>query len=100
MDFGTKLRHLRMEAHLSQRDLAAAVEMDTAYLSRIETGAHQYSPSVETIKKFVDALKLPQGKSDELYLTAGRIPPDVESALLTSPGLLPKVRRMAQKSAA
>jgi transcriptional regulator with XRE-family HTH domain len=100
MNFGTKLKHLRMEAHLSQRALAEAVGMDTAYLSRIETGAHTFAPTVDTIGKFVAALKLHTAKADELYIAAGRIPPDVESALLASPDLLPKVRRMAQRSAA
>lgn len=100
MDFGTKLKHFRMEAHLSQRELAAAVGMDTAYLSRIETGSLGYAPTVDTINKFITALELPRAKADELFLAAGRIPPDVESALLAAPNLLPKVRRMAQRSAA
>jgi transcriptional regulator with XRE-family HTH domain len=100
MNFGTKLKHLRMEAHLSQTALAAAVDMDTAYLSRIETGALPYSPTVETITKLVRALKLHTAKADELFIAAGRIPPDVEEALLSTPDLLPKVRRMAQRRAA
>lgn len=100
MDFGTKLKHLRMEAHLSQRELAAAVGMDTAYLSRIETNTHAYPPNAETIAKFVRALKLHTLKADELYVAAGRVPPDVESALLTYPDLLQKVRQMAQRKAA
>lgn len=93
MDFGTRLKHLRMEAHLSQRALAEMVGMDFSYLSRIETGALGYNLTVESIRKFVRALKVNGQVADELYLAAGRIPPDIERAILTTPGLLTLLRR-------
>jgi transcriptional regulator with XRE-family HTH domain len=100
MDFGTLLRNRRMEAHLSQRALATRINMEEAYLSRIENNKHPSLPTVETIQKFIDALDLPQHKADEMFVTAGRIPPDVEESLLSAPDLLSKVRRMAQRRAA
>ena len=38
MDFGTHIRNIREEKQLLLRQLAAAVDMDVAYLSKIERG--------------------------------------------------------------
>lgn len=79
---------------VSQKALAEILEMDNAYLSRVEGDANGCLPSVPTIQRIVKALDLNQSESDELYLLANKLPPDVEIKLITKPHLLNKVRRL------
>ncbi|MHC4936301.1 MAG: helix-turn-helix domain-containing protein [Planctomycetota bacterium] len=53
--FGSSLRQLREMAGLSLRALALAVEMDPAYLSRIETGKTK-RPTRATVERLASAL--------------------------------------------
>lgn len=61
---GTRLRVLREEAGLSQRDLVADTSVTAAYLSRIETG-NRY-PTLDVLREFAARL----GVSPE-YLERG-----------------------------
>jgi len=94
MTFGRKLKSLRGVRVISQRDLAAALDMDTGYLSRIETDATGSLPSAVTIQRIVAALDLSRAEADELFVLANKLPPDVEIKLITKPRLLDKVRRL------
>lgn len=93
MTFGDKLKRLRGGRAVSQRALALALNVDAAYLSRVESSAAAYTPNVETIQRIAKALKLTRDEADELYVLANKLPPDVEGKLLSKPGLFEKVRR-------
>jgi HTH-type transcriptional regulator, competence development regulator len=69
-DFGAAIRRLRRDRGLSQREVAGAVPMSSANLSRIEMG-DQGPPSDEVIVRLADAL---DAEADELLLVAGRRP--------------------------
>jgi transcriptional regulator with XRE-family HTH domain len=94
MTFGYKLKSLRGARVVSQGALAEALEVDQAYLSRVENDMNGCLPSIPTIQKIVKALNLSQSESDELYLLANKLPPDVETMLITKPHLLNKLRKL------
>jgi transcriptional regulator with XRE-family HTH domain len=93
MTFGNKLKRLRGGRAVSQKELAFALNVDAAYLSRVESSAAKYTPNVETIQRITKALKLSRDEADELYVLANKLPPDVENKLLSRPQLFEKVRR-------
>lgn len=94
MTFGRKLRSLRGAGGVSQRQLAELLDMDTAYLSRIENDVPNHLPSVVTIQRMAKALDLNTAEADELYILANKVPPDVQIKLITKPHLLNKVRKL------
>lgn len=54
---GQRIRQLRKEKGLSQRDIERATSMKSAYTSRVETG--RTVPSVASLERFASALSVP-----------------------------------------
>lgn len=79
---------------MSQRVLAQALDMDPAYLSRIESDTANHLPGVETIQRIIKALSLDRSDADQMFVLAKKLPPDVESKLISRPLLLDKVRKL------
>jgi len=75
--FGARLRELRIQAHLTQRELAEKAGIDFTYLSKIENGALP-PPSDKVILRLADILNVDR---DELIQLAGKIPPDIAQML-------------------
>ena len=65
---GVRLRQLRRQTKLTQREVAERVPMSAANLSRVENG-DQGPPSDETIERLARALN---ADADELLALAGR----------------------------
>jgi transcriptional regulator with XRE-family HTH domain len=88
---GLRIRSLRLEAKLSQRDLAHRVErrlkdedrggFDFTYLSKIEND--RLVPSAAVILALASELK---GNSDELLALADKAPTDISDMLKRSEG--------------
>lgn len=79
LTLGTKLKQLRREANLSLRELAAKVEMDFTYLSKIENDkTDNRPPSEEKIKALARAFGV---KDDELLALANRFPDDMKEKI-------------------
>jgi len=76
-EFGVRLRQLRKQAGLTQRELAERVNIDFTYLSKIESGAMP-PPSEKVISQLAEALNTDK---DELIILAGRIPSDIAEIL-------------------
>ena len=76
-EFGVRLRELRIQARLTQRELADRVNIDFTYLSKIENGVLP-PPSERVILQLTEALN---ADKDELITLAGRIPPDIAQIL-------------------
>lgn len=91
-DFGKRLRELRLQRAMTQRDLADTVSarlrqddqgtFDFTYLSKIENG-RMPPPSTTTILKLAEVL---HANADELLALAGKAPPDLGEALKQSQG--------------
>ena len=56
--FGANLRHFRNEKGLSQRDLYALCNIDTAEISRMENG--EVNVTLNTLAQLAEALDIPE----------------------------------------
>jgi len=86
-EFGTRLRELRRQAGMTQKELAGKVGIDFTYLSKIENGVMP-PPSEKVILKLVEVLN---ADKDELITLAGRVPADI-AKLLSDRGALQLLR--------
>lgn len=68
MDFGSRVRELRVGKDLSQRDFADRIQMDFTYLSKIENGKVE-PPSEEKIRRMAREL---DADPEELLALAGK----------------------------
>ncbi|MFQ5996000.1 MAG: tetratricopeptide repeat protein [Dehalococcoidales bacterium] len=75
--FGKRLRELRIQAQLTQRELAEKIGVDFSYLSKIENGVLP-PPSEKVILELAEVLNADR---DELIISAGRIPADIAEML-------------------
>lgn len=55
--FGAVLRSTRLEAHLSQEELAARANLDRTFVSMVERGTRK--ATLQTAKQLADALDIP-----------------------------------------
>jgi len=72
MEIGHRVRELRKQKHLTQRQLAQMANINFTYLSKIENGRLSHTPSVATLRDLAYALGV-----DELELLqlANKLPP-------------------------
>lgn len=80
MEFGAFIRRSREVREISLRELASKLDVSFTYLSKIENGVMP-APSNDLIEKLINALSI-QSYKDEVYLSAERLPPDLEAALI------------------
>jgi len=75
MKLGERIKELRKQRCLTQRQLAELIGVDFTYLSKIENERLGYTPSTKTIHNLAKALE-----TDELELLelAGKVPPSME----------------------
>jgi transcriptional regulator with XRE-family HTH domain len=93
MDFGRRLRDLRKQKNISQRDLAAQVGIDFTYLSKIE-GGRLAPPSEEVIRHFAQILEIDE---NELINLAGKVPKDLKAVLEESPQAVELLRVLSER---
>lgn len=74
MDFGSKVRELRIGKRLTQRELAEQLGVDFSYISKIENKKVDHPPSTELIQKIAVTL---EADSEELLDLAGKFDQDV-----------------------
>ena len=71
--FGQRVKRLRRERDLTQRQVAAALGLDFTYLSKVENGRGE-PPSEETVRKLATILGTDE---EELLALAGRVPAEL-----------------------
>ena len=91
MTFGQRLRALRIERRLNQKDLAAAAGIDVTYLSKLEN-ARLDPPAEETIRRLAGSLEV---EPTELLLLAHKVPSDLKPIITASP-MVPRFLRAAR----
>lgn len=99
MDFGTCLRHWRLEADLSQRELARRADLNFSYLSKIEAGLVP-PPSDDKVRALVAALTRSESEAERFLSLAreSRIPGEVvKAALIRNPGVGALLRRIQHR---
>lgn len=89
--FGRYLRQVRLSRGVSQSDLAKALGIHNAYLSRVENGDNR-TPLAGTVIKMAEILE----QDVDLFLcVAGRIDPLIVRFLHTHPGVCRQLREHA-----
>ncbi len=76
MDFGSRVRELRIAKKFTQRQLADQLKIDFTYLSKIENGKLDHMPSEEVIKKLAQSLDANLEDLLDLASRGGKIDPD------------------------
>jgi transcriptional regulator with XRE-family HTH domain len=80
MTFGSLLRKLRYQEDIGIKKLAAKIDVDYAYLSRIENDKIKPSErAIEKISKYFNYSK------DELMILGDKIPEDIRTILKENP---------------
>jgi transcriptional regulator with XRE-family HTH domain len=79
VDFGERLRSLRLSRGASQRDLASKAGLDPTYVSKVERGAYR-PPKVSTIRRIARALALDPPDERALLAASGRLPAETSPA--------------------
>ena len=92
--FGERLRELRKAKGLSLRDLAAVIEIDFTYLSKLELGISPYSPSAWLIHELASAL---EADENELINLAGKVPSELKEMMKGNPLLTQLVWVLSQR---
>jgi len=80
MSFGSLLRQLRYSQNIGIKKLAANLDIDYAYLSRVEND--KLRPSEKVIGKVSEYFKYDR---DELMLLGEKIPEDIKKILQDNP---------------
>ncbi len=80
MTIGKLLRKLRKEKGVGIKEMAKTLDLNYTYISKIENS--KAMPSSEVLNKISNYFDYNQ---DELLLSAGRIPKDIEEILKNNP---------------
>jgi transcriptional regulator with XRE-family HTH domain len=93
MTFGERIRQLRKEKNLSQRDLATKVGVNFTYISKIENEKLDFGdyPSEELIRKLAKALR---ADADELLILAEKIPEGIKKRVMERPDVFRKLAKL------
>ena len=89
--FGEKVRQLRRERGVSQKDMAAAIGVSAAYLSALEHG-RRGQPTWVTVQKIIGYFNIIWDEAEELLLLAETSNP---RAVIDTSGLSPKATELA-----
>jgi len=86
VEFGSRVRSLRLAKAMTQKELADKIGVDFTYTSKIEAGL---VPPEERVLKLAEVLGV---KADELLQLAKMVPGDIKQVLTDRPGM-PEVLR-------
>ena len=91
---GERIRQIRKDRNLTQRELADLVGINFTYLSRVENDRldDDQTPREETILRIASALN---ADPDELLLLARRIPNGYRERILSQPNVFRKLLNLS-----
>ena len=97
MAFSERVRQLRKERNLSQRDLATKVGVNFTYISKIENEKLDFGdyPSEDLIGKLAKAL---HADTDELLILARKIPEAIKKRVMDRPDVFRKLAKLDDES--
>ena len=84
MQFGERVRQLRTQRRLTQRDLAKRIGVSDTYISKVENENLHFGdyPSEKFIHKLADAL---DAEEEELLLLADKVPAEIRKRVRQRP---------------
>ncbi len=94
---GQRIREIRKDRNLTQRELADRVGINFTYLSRVENDRldDEQTPREETLQKIAKALNT---DADELLLLARRIPDAFRDRILSKPGIFRRILNLSDSA--
>lgn len=94
---GQRIREIRKQRNLTQRELAERVGINFTYLSRVENDRldDEQTPREETLTKIAKALST---DADELLLLARRIPDSFRDRILSKPGIFRRILKLSDSA--
>ncbi|MCP4511957.1 MAG: helix-turn-helix transcriptional regulator [Fuerstiella sp.] len=94
---GQRIREIRKQRNLTQRELAERVGINFTYLSRVENDRldAEQTPREETLQKIAKALR---ADPDELLLLARRIPDAFRDRILAKPGIFRRILKLSDNA--
>ena len=94
---GQRIREIRKQRNLTQRELAERVGINFTYLSRVENDRldAEQTPREETLQKIAKALR---ADADELLLLARRIPDSFRERILEKPGIFRRILKLSDSA--
>ena len=94
---GQRIREIRKQRNLTQRELAERVGINFTYLSRVENDRldAEQTPREETLQKIAKALR---ADPDELLLLARRIPDAFRDRILAKPGIFRRILNLSDSA--
>ncbi|TVQ51556.1 MAG: XRE family transcriptional regulator [Spirulina sp. DLM2.Bin59] len=93
--FGKLIRDRRKDKGYSQRELAALINIDFTYLSKLENNRAEYAPKEDVIRNLARYLDL---DPEELIFLAGRVPHREEALLSQHYKSMPMLFRRMRES--
>ena len=93
---GERIRQIRKDRNLTQRELAERVGINFTYLSRVENDRldDDQTPREDTLQKIAKALNT---DADELLLLARRIPDAFRTRILSKPGIFRRILKLSDR---
>ncbi|MFN7893294.1 MAG: helix-turn-helix domain-containing protein [Pirellula sp.] len=96
MQFGERVRELRVLRGLTQQIIADRMSVSVSYISKVENGKLHFGdyPSEKFIHKLAGEL---QADEDELLLLADKVPASIRVRIQQSPELFRKLAKMDKR---
>ena len=96
---GQRIRELRKQRNLTQRELADRIGINFTYLSRVENDRldADQTPREDTLQKLATALN---ADADELLLLARRIPDSFRDRILEQPAVFRRILSLSDDALA
>ncbi|WP_079909470.1 helix-turn-helix domain-containing protein [Paenibacillus sp. 32352] len=95
-EFGERLRQLRKQNRITQRELAERVGIDFTYISKIESGTMD-PPAEDKIIKMAHILHV---EADELILAANKVPSSFQKVITQNKDVPVFLRKASELSPA
>jgi transcriptional regulator with XRE-family HTH domain len=97
MQFGERVRELRVLRGLTQQVIADRMSVSVSYISKVENGKLHFGdyPSEKFIHKLAGEL---QADEDELLLLADKVPASIRVRIQQRPDLFRKLAKMDKRS--
>ena len=97
MNFGKRVRELRLTKKLTQRDLGSTVGVEFSYISKIENRKLDFGdvPSEALIHRLADAL---DADENDLLLLAKKVPPRIRQRVFERPEAFSEIADLDDKA--
>lgn len=97
MQFGERVKDLRLKREFTQQYLADRMHVSVSYISKVENGKLHFGdyPSEKFIHKLAGEL---EADEDELLLLADKVPASIRKRIRQRPDLFRKLAKMDKRS--